>query len=62
LAQIGEGGGSFGFELALGYGGKEATEGVAEIAGGDVVAGKVIGDVFAGFFAREGLGMLAGVE
>jgi len=48
--------------LALGYGGEEASEGGAEIAGGDEGAGKVIGDVFAGGFGSEGLRVLAGVE
>jgi hypothetical protein len=62
LAQVGQGGGGFGFDLALGYGGEEASEGGAEIAGGEIAAGQVIGDVFAGFLASEGLGFLAGVE
>ncbi len=46
----------------MGDGGKEASEGGAEIAGGHVHAGKVIGDILAGFFAGEGLRILAGVE
>jgi len=46
----------------LGYGGEEASEGGAEIAGGDEGARKVIGDVFAGGFGSEGLGVLAGVK
>ena len=62
MAEIGEGGGCFGFHLALGYGGEEASEGGAEVAGGHVAAGKVIGDVLAGFLARKGLRVLAGVE
>ena len=32
LAEIGEGGGGFGFYLTLGYSGEEASEGGAEIA------------------------------
>jgi hypothetical protein len=62
LAEIGEGGGGFGLHVALGDGGEEASEGGAEIAGGQEGAGKVIGDVFAGFLASEGLRFLAGVE
>jgi len=62
LAEIGEGGGCFGFHLALGDGGEEASEGGAEIAGGEIAAGKVIGDILAGFLASEGSGLLAGVE
>ena len=62
LAEIGEGDGGFGFDWALGYGGEEAAEGGAEIAGGHVAGGKVIGDVFADGLAPEGLRLLAGVE
>src|SRR5229473_4732677 len=62
LAEIGEGGGGFGFYVALGDGGEEASEGGGEVAGGHEAAGKVIGDVLAGFPAGEGLRFLAGVE
>ncbi len=62
LAEIGEGGGGFGFQLALGDSGEEASEGGAEIAGGHIAAGKVIGDLLAGLLASEGLRFLAGVE
>src|ERR1700724_2212218 len=62
LGEIGEGGGGFGFDLALGYGREEASESGAEIARGDEGAGEVIGDVLAGLLAREGLRVLAGVE
>ena len=62
LAEIGEGGGGFGFHLALGYSREEASESGAEVAGGHEAAGKVIGDVLAGGFARKGLRVLAGVE
>src|SRR5258707_15006244 len=62
LAEIGEGGGGFGFHLTLGDGGKEASEGGAEIAGGHIAAGKVIGDILAGLLASEGLRFLASVE
>jgi len=62
LAEIGEGGGGFGFYLTLGYSGEEASEGGAEIAGGREAAGQVIGDILAGLPASEGLRFLAGVE
>src|SRR5229473_8077316 len=62
LAEIGKGGGGFGFHLTLGDGGEEASEGGAEIAGGHKAAGKVIGDVLAGGLASKGLCVLAGVE
>src|ERR1700731_1898479 len=62
LAEIGEGGGGFGFHLTLGYGGEEASESGAEVAGGHETAGKVIGDVLACFFGSEGLRFLAGVK
>lgn len=62
LAEVGEGGSGFGFDLAEGDGGEEATEGGAEIAGGDKAAGKVIGDVLAGGFASKGLRFLASME
>src|ERR1700719_3221161 len=62
LGEVGEGGGGFGFDLALGYGGEEVTKGGAEIARGDEAAGEMIGDILAGFLAGEGLRVLAGVE
>ncbi len=62
LAEIGEGRGGFGFHLTLGDSGEEASQGGAEIAGGHIAAGKVIGDILAGFLASESLGLLAGVE
>ena len=46
----------------MGHGGEEASESGAEIAGGHEGAGQVIGNVLAGFFAGEGLRVLAGVE
>ena len=62
MAEIGEGGGGLGFHLTLGDGGEEASEGGAEIAGGHKAAGKVIGDILAGFLAGKFLCILAGVE
>ena len=62
LAQIGEGGCGFGFDVALGDGGEEPAKGGAQIASGNVAAGKVVGDVLAGLVAGEVLGFFAGVE
>jgi len=62
LAEIGEGGGGFRFDLAEGDGGEEASEGGSEIAGGQEAAGQVIGDVFSSGFAGKGLRFLASVE
>jgi len=62
LAEIGEGGGGFGFDLTLGDSGEEVSEGGGEIAGGHIAAGKVIGDILAGLLASEGLRFLSGVE
>ncbi len=62
LAEIGEGGGGFGLYVTLGDSGEEASEGGAEIAGGHEAAGKVIGDVLAGFLAGKFLCLLAGME
>jgi len=62
LAEIGEGGGGFGFYVALSDSGEEASEGGVEIAGGHIAAGKVIGDLLAGGLASKGLRILAGVE
>ena len=62
LAEVGEGGGGFGFHVTLSDSGEEASEGGAEIAGGHEAAGKVIGDILAGGLAGEGLCFLTGVE
>jgi len=62
LAEVGESGGGFGFDVALGYGGEEAGEGFGYVAGGDVVAGEEAGDVLAGLFSGEELGFFFGVE
>jgi len=59
LAEISEGGGGFGFDVALGDGGKQAAKGGADVASGDELAGEKASDVFAGFFAGESLGFLA---
>jgi len=62
LAEVGEGGGGFGFDVALGYGGEEACQGFGDVAGRDVVAGEEVGDVLAGLFAGEDLGFFFGVK
>ncbi len=62
MAEIGEGGGGFGFHVTLGDSGEEASEGGVEIAGGHIAAGKVIGDVLASVLGSKGLSVLAGVE
>ena len=61
LGQIGDGSGGFGFYIAADYGGDEACQGGAEIAGGEVVAGEEVGQVFAEFFCGAGPGFFLGV-
>ena len=62
MAEIGEGCGVCGFDLALGDGGEEPPEHEGEVAGGDIVAGEEKGDALSGFFASESLRFFAGVE
>ncbi len=47
LRHVGDGAGAFGLYVAADNGGDEAAEGGAEIAGGEVVAGEKVGQVFA---------------
>jgi hypothetical protein len=47
LHQVGNGVGGFGLYVAADNGGDEASQGGAEIAGGEVVAGEEVGQVFA---------------
>jgi hypothetical protein len=61
LEQVGDGAGGFGFYIAADDGGDEARQGGAEIAGGEVVAGEEVGQVFAEFFCGTGLGFFLGV-
>ncbi|HXJ06336.1 MAG TPA: hypothetical protein VNH65_14620 [Candidatus Acidoferrum sp.] len=61
LGQISDGVGSPGFDVATNDGREEATEGRAEIAGGEIVSGEEIGDVAAKFIGGFGLGFFAGV-
>jgi hypothetical protein len=47
LGQVGDSAGGSGFYIAADNGGDEARQGGAEIAGGDVVVGEEVGQVFA---------------
>ena len=63
LGQVGDGVGGFGSYIAADNGGDEACQGGAEIAGGEVVAGEEVGEVFAEFLRGAGAGFfLAMVE
>src|SRR6266403_5100643 len=62
LAEIGEGGGGFGFDLTLGDGGEDAGQGGAEIAGGEITAGEERGYVAADVLGGEGLRFPLGME
>ncbi len=62
LAEIGEGGGSFGFDLTLGDGGEDAGQGGAEVAGGEITAGEERGYVATDLLGGEGLRFPLGVE
>jgi hypothetical protein len=62
LAEIGEGGGGFGFDVAFGDGGEDAGQGGAEIAGGEITAGEERGYVAADLLGGEGLRFPLGVE
>jgi len=62
LREVGEGGGGFAVDVALGDGDEQAAEGVVEIAGGDVGAGEVGADVLADVIGGEGLRFFASVE
>jgi hypothetical protein len=61
LEEVGDGAGGFGFYIAADNGGDEACKGGAEIAGGEVVAGEEVGQVFAEFCCGAGLGFFLGV-
>jgi len=56
LGQVGDGAGGSGFYIAADNSGDEACQGGAEIAGGEVVAGEEVGQVFAEFLFSAGLG------
>jgi len=62
LAEIGEGGGGFGFDVAFGDGREDAGQGGAEIAGGEITAGEERGYVTADLLGGEGLRFPLGME
>ena len=61
LEEVGDGAGGFGFYIAADNGRDEAGKGGAEIAGGEVVAGEEVGQVFAEILCGAGLGFFLGV-
>ena len=61
LDEIGDGVGGFGFYIAADNGGDETRQGGAEIAGGEVLAGEEVGQVFAEFLRGAGPGFFLGV-
>jgi hypothetical protein len=61
LGQVGDGVGGFGFYIAADNGGDEARQGGAEIAGGEVIAGEEVVQVFAERLCGAGLGFFLGV-
>ncbi len=61
LGQVGDGAGGSGFYIAADNGGDEASQGGAEIAGGEVVAGEEVVQVFAEFLRGAGAGFFLGV-
>jgi len=61
LGQVGDGAGGSGFYLAADNGGDEASQGGAEIAGGEIVAGEEVVEVFAKRFGGLGAGFFLGM-
>jgi len=61
LGQVGDGAGGSGFDIAAEDGGDEASQGGAEIAGGEVVAGEEVGQVSAERFGGAGASFFLGV-
>jgi hypothetical protein len=61
LRQIGDGAGGFRFDVAADDGRDDARQGGAEIVGGEVVAGKEVGQVVADGFGGAGAGFFLGV-
>jgi hypothetical protein len=61
LGQVGNGAGGSGLYIAADNGGDEASQGGAEIASGEVVAGEEVGQVFAEFLRGAGPGFFLGV-
>src|SRR5216684_4335963 len=61
LGQVSDGVGGFGFYIAAENGGDETCQGGAEIAGGEVVAGEEVGQVFAEILCGAGASFFLGV-
>jgi hypothetical protein len=61
LGQVGDGAGGSGFYIAAEGSGDEAPQSGAEIAGGEVVAGEEVGQVFAERLRGAGAGFFLGV-
>jgi hypothetical protein len=61
LHQVGDGVGGFGLYIAADNGGDEGCQGGTEIAGGEVVAGEEVGQVFAEGFRGAGASFFLGV-
>jgi hypothetical protein len=61
LRQVGDGAGGSGFDVAAEDGGDEASQGGAEIAGREVVAGEEVVEVCAEFSCGAGPGFFLGV-
>jgi len=61
LGQVGDGAGGSGFYITADHCGDEASQGGAEIAGREVVAGEEVGEVFAEFLRGAGAGFFLGV-
>jgi hypothetical protein len=61
LGEVSDGAGEFGFYIAADDGRDEAREGGAEIAGGEVVAGEEVGEVFGECFGGLDAGLFLGV-
>src|SRR5260370_35336885 len=62
LGEIGESGGDFGFDLALGDGAKESRHGNAEIASGQQFCRKEASYVLTDLLSGERFGSLLGME
>src|SRR6266851_8775201 len=61
LGQVGDGAGGSGFYIAAEDGGDEASQGGAEIAGGEVLAGEEVGQVFTECIGGLGAGFFLGM-
>jgi len=61
LHQVGDGVSGFGFYIAADNGGDETCQSGAQIAGGEVVAGEVVSQIFAEIICGAGAGFFLGV-